>query len=328
MNILVVRLKSIGDILFTLPAVHQVRSAFPGSEISFLVSREHASLLEGFGPVNHIIALDRRRIRRPNPKTFLSELLSLLRQLRRGRFSLAIDFQGYGETALFTWVSGAPQRWGMVYRTARKWAYTQAVRRDLSVHPADSHLALLQQCGLPVAPPRNEFQLPAQAIQEARSFLAGERLDSAKPILFLQPFTSSADKDWPLEHYLAIAHHWRDREWQVLFGGGPGEVEALAPARSAGFPVSAGVPLLVTGGLMSLSTLVLGGDTGVVHLAVALGKRVVMLMGCAHPGSCYPFGHRDWVVVPAAGGSLATIQPEVVNAACSGAASEELKVQS
>ena len=83
----------------------------------------------------------------------------------------------------------------------------------------------------------------------------------------------------------------------MFLGGGPGDRAALEPARAAGFTVSAGVPLLVTGGLMQLSTLVLGGDTGMPHLAVAQGKRVLMLLHQDTPGSPVPFQHSDWVVV-------------------------------
>ena len=96
---------------------------------------------------------------------------------------------------------------------------------------------------------------------------------------------------------LAVARHWHARGVQILFGGGPAERAALEPVRQAGFPVSAGVPLLVTGGLMKLSSLILGGDTGALHLAVAMGKRVVMIRNSVAPGSPYPFQHPDWAVI-------------------------------
>jgi ADP-heptose:LPS heptosyltransferase len=84
----------------------------------------------------------------------------------------------------------------------------------------------------------------------------------------------------------------------VIFGGGPSDRDRLKPARAAGFPVAAGQPLLVTGGLMKLSKLIIGGDTGVVHLAVAMGNRVLMLMHRMDSGAPTPFGHDDWAVRP------------------------------
>ena len=79
-RIILIRLKSIGDVLFALPGAHRVRENSPQCRIAFLVSRDHA---------------------------------------------LTIDFQGYGETALLTWLTRASERWGSVYRTGRRWAYTK-----------------------------------------------------------------------------------------------------------------------------------------------------------------------------------------------------------
>ena len=306
-NILLIRLKSIGDIMFTLPSVHQLHVAYPHARLAYLVSREHAPLLEGFHDLDKIICLDRSQFRRVHPFAALREGLSVWRKLRREHFSLVIDFQGYGETGYLTRCTGASQRWGTWYRAARRWAYTCAVQRDPGSHPAEGHLAMMQACGVPGSAVRNEFVVPKKAADEARDFLGRAGLLPGRPLLFIQPFTSSPDKDWPLDRYLAIAHESRKRGMQVLFGGGPADCEALASVTAAGFACSAGVPLLVSAGLMSLSTIALGGDTGLLHVAVASGVRVLMLMGSTGPGSCYPFRHRDWAVTPASGKRVAGI---------------------
>ena len=311
-RILLIRLKSIGDILFTLPAVHVIRENFPGAKITFLASRENASLLEGFREVDEVITLDRARFQSGNPKAIFLEAFSMFRQLRRGKFSLAVDFQGYGETAWLTWLTGAPQRWGSVYSTGRKWAYTQGVTRNDNIQIADWNLSLLEQCGLKPGPIRNEFFLPDGALEDARRFFATQRLDAAKPTLFIQPFTSTPKKNWALENYISIAGHWRARGVQVLFGGGPSERTLLEPASAAGFSVAAGTPLLVSAGLMQLSTLVIGGVTGLLHLAVAMQKRVLMLVGYPAHEPGFPYQHRDWAVTPSTGGNVSEIQTSAV----------------
>ena len=321
-NILLIRLKSIGDVLFTLPAVHRVRENFPGAKITFLTSRENAPLLEGFREVDEVITLDRARFQSGNPRAILSEAFSLLRRLRRGNFSLVVDFQGYGETAWLAWLSGAPQRWGSVYGPGRRWAYTRGVTRNDRMHHVERYLSLLEQCGLRRGEIRNEFVLPDGALNAARQFFAAHNLDIAKPTLFIQPFTSSPPKNWPLGNYISIAGHWRSRGVQILFGGGPSERAALEPVHQAGFPVSAGVPLLVTGGLMKLSSLIVGGDTGALHLAVAMGKRVVMISDSVAPGSPNPFQHPEWVVTPANGRGISSIETGAVIGACTRAFSE------
>jgi ADP-heptose:LPS heptosyltransferase len=311
-NILLIRLKSIGDILFLLPAIHMIRGNFPGAKITVLTSRENAPLLAGFREVEEIITLDRTRFRSGNPGAILSEALSLFRRLRGGKFSLVVDFQGYGETAWLARLSGAPQRWGSVYGPGRRWAYTCGVTRNDNLHLADWNLSLLQQCGLRPVEIRNEFVLPEDALDGAQQFFAAHNLNTAKPTLFIQPFTSSPKKNWPLENYILIAGHWRARGVQVLFGGGPSERTRLEPVRAAGFSVAAGTPLLVSAGLMQLSTLVIGGVTGLLHLAVAMRKRVLMLVGYPAHEPGLPYQHHDWAVAPLTGGSIAEIQTDAV----------------
>jgi ADP-heptose:LPS heptosyltransferase len=322
-NILLIHLKSIGDILFLLPAVHVIRENFPGATITFLTSSENAALLQGFREVNEVITLNRARFQSGNPLAIVSEAFSLIRRLRRGKFSRVVDFQGYGETAWLAWLSGAPHRWGNVYHQGRRWAYTRGVTRNERIHHVDWYLSLLEQCGLRSGTILNEFVLPDGALAEARSFLAAHHLNAASSLLLIQPFTSSPQKNWPLDRYLAVARHWQQRGVQILFGGGPAERAALEPARLAGFPISAGVPLLVTGGLAKLSTLTLGGDTGVLHLAVAMGKRVVMIMESVAPGRPHPYQHADWALAsPNNDRIISNVETETVIAACARAFSE------
>lgn len=312
-NILVTRFKSIGDIIFTLPAIHALRDNFPDSRISFLTLKENAPLIEGFRDVQEIIALDRAAYRRGNLAVMARDIFSLLQLTRIRKFSLAIDFQAYGETALLTWLTRAAQRWGPMYQRHRRWAYTAGIDRIRSAHPADWNLSLLQHGGLSTHSVRNEFILPPAALREARKLFTELNLNADRPLLFIQPFTSAPRKNWPLENFLALAIHWRGRGMQVLFGGGPGERARLQPAERAGFPVAANAPLLVSAGLMKLSTLIVGGDTGLLHLAVAMDKRVVLL---ALSAKHYPFKHPEWNITPSEGSDLAAIKVPAVIEAC------------
>jgi ADP-heptose:LPS heptosyltransferase len=315
-HILLVRLKSIGDIVFTLPAVNIVRENFPQAHISYLISREHTPLLSGFRAIDEIIPLDRARYRSANPVTIMGEAFRLVQLLRRRKYRLAVDFQGYGETALLAWLTGAPQRWGARRSGARTVAYTRHLQRTGRRHPIERHVALLQQNGLKTGLIQNDFVLPETAMDDARRFCAEHHLDPAQPMLFIQPYTSRVKKDWGLDNYLALARHYRSQSFQVMFGGGPGENAALEPAAKEGFVVSAGVPLLTSAGLAKLCTLVIGGDTGLLHLAVAMGKPVRMLMNSAQPGRAYPFQHPEWAITPADRRTVASIPLHEVTDAC------------
>jgi ADP-heptose:LPS heptosyltransferase len=308
-NILLIRLKSIGDVLFTLPASNAVRECFPDAHITYLVSAENRLLIETFPGVDEIITMDRARLKKLS--TCFPELFRILSLMRKGKYSLVIDLQGYGETGWLAWFSGATDRWGTVYTKGRAWAYTRGITRRYNMHPAAEFLDLLNECGLEFGAPDNRFELPEAAVDAARKIFAEQGLNPEEKTLFIQPFTSRTFKDWPLECYLQVAEYWRDQGLQIAFGGGPGDVSALEPARAAGFSVVAGSPLLVSAALMQLSTLVLGGDTGMLHFANGLGRRCIMLP--SSPDATQLYQHADWALSPFGSQENNSLAVETVN---------------
>ena len=311
-NILLIRLKAIGDVVFTLPAISALRENFPSAKITFLVSKENAPLLRGFREVSEVLVLDRAVFRGGNPLKVVPEFFRLIRRLRAGNFSLVVDFQGFGETAWLARLTGASERWGSVYGSGRRWAYTRGLIRQEKMHPAEWNLELLAGCGVKSSVVKNEFLLPAEALAAAQIFFTENKLDAGRPTLLIQPFTSTAQKNWPLENFLAVARHWRERGVQVIIVGGPADLQPLAPASAEKFCVATSLPLLVSAGLAKLATLTLGGDSGLGHLAVAQGKHVVMLMRHKHPGACVPFQHSEWAVTPKNKGRIGEITVETV----------------
>jgi ADP-heptose:LPS heptosyltransferase len=295
-----------------LPAAHLVRDNFPDARITFLTSEEYSPLLRGFAGIDSVIPIDRALYRTKKPAAIWRATRELLGRLRSERFSLVVDFQGYGETGWLTRITGAPRRWGYVYRSCRGWPYTRGVRLPGDLHPVDRYRLLLVRCGLREHPVRNEFRLPETETRAAVSFFRDRGLDPARPTLFIQPFTSSPQKNWPLDKYLHLARIWRGHGLQVIFGGGPAERTLLRPVTEEGIPVAAGATLPTTAGLIAMSTLMIGGDTGLVHLAMAMGKRVVALSppGCAN--AVLPYGHPEWAVEATAGTSLADVAVERV----------------
>ena len=192
-----------------------------------------------------------------------------------------MDWQSYGETALLSWLTPRPQRWSPsgAGKKFRRHAATHLLPRPDDIHPVDANLELLTRFGLRPVPVRNQYRIPRTGRGEAAQLFAQHGIDPAKTTLFIQPFTSSSanSKTWPLENYQSVARHWRAKGVQVVFGGGPGEEEQLQPVHRAGFPVFAGLPLATVAWLIHRSTVILGGDTGLLHLGVAMGRRV------AHP---------------------------------------------
>jgi ADP-heptose:LPS heptosyltransferase len=313
-NILIIRLRSIGDIVLTLPAVHALREHYPDARITYLTRSSNAALLEGFKDVDEVLTLNQKAIK--SPRRALPELFRLIYRLRAGKFSVVVDLQSYGETAWFSWLTGAPNRWGTIYSRGRKWAYTRSIARKGELHPIERDLLLLRTCGVEISEPENQFSIPDDAITQAKALFEKSNLDPQKPSLYIQPFTSNEVKNWPFENYLAVAEYWRDQGIQVLFGGGPNDSKNLELAREKGFPAFSNTPLLVTAGLMHLSSLIIGGDTGMIHLAMAQNKCVLMLINGCSPGQANLYQHEEWVIQAKDPDSFKKLPIETVNIKC------------
>lgn len=305
-SILITRLRSIGDVLFTLPAVNGIRKNFPSARICFLAQNSCAPLLQGFSAVDQVLILDREVYRQKNPFRIAIATAQLLRNLRADRFTHAIDLHGFGETALLTRWTGAPERWGIVYKKARAWAYTKKVARRDDLHPIDSNLEVLRQVGLTVHTVDNRLLLPEQHLREAQELLGSLGFHPGEKFLFLQPFTSNPRKDWPLENFLQVADYWKQKGIRVLFGGGPADRERLEPVLRKGYPSSAGAALLTSAALAGHSRMAIGGDTGLLHIAVALQKPVLMLLSSPAIRTI-PYGHPDWTLSSCPGEPLSTL---------------------
>ena len=79
---------------------------------------------------------------------------------------------------------------------------------------------------------------------------------------------------------------------------------------------------MVSAGLAKLCTLTVSGDTGLLHLAAAMGKRAVAIIPSTAPGNKYPFQHPEWAVTPSVGMVISTIGAEAIIAACERALAE------
>ena len=132
MRILVVRLRLIGDVVFTTPAIRALRQRFPDAHITYLVEPAAAPVVAHNPSIDEVIVAPRRR--------GLMQLVAdvaLGRRLRARRYDLAIDFHGGPRSSLLTWLSGAKVRLG--YDVAgRGWMYTRRVARPRGLRPRHS----------------------------------------------------------------------------------------------------------------------------------------------------------------------------------------------
>lgn len=314
-NILIIRRGAIGDIIFTLPAYYMLRSNFPNSKISFLVKDVYSHLLAGFPGLDEIITINNKVLSSRNILDVGKMSTDLFHTLRNNNYQLVVDFAGHGEQAFLLWLTGIKHRWGSINSNnpVRKWFYTNTVVRKLQdVHLIDQHLKLLEQGGLTLFPVRNQYSIPQEKIEKASALFTNLGLSRQKPTVFIQPFTGDGipGKIWPLERYVRLAEYWQNKGVQVLFGGGSAERIKLNDLATR-FPVAAGqADFLTSAGLTLFSSIVVGGDTGLLHAALAVGTRTVMAVGPTNPQMIGPYKHPEWAVRPKTGNRIENISVE------------------
>src|SRR5262249_21165186 len=132
MQILLVRLRLIGDVVLTTPAIRALRDAYPRARLSYLVEPVAAPIVRNNPHLDDVIVAAG-----PHAPGRLRDDLRLSRELRRRRFDLAIDFHGGPRSSWLTWASGARQRIGYEVK-GRAWMYTTRVARTRELVPRHS----------------------------------------------------------------------------------------------------------------------------------------------------------------------------------------------
>jgi heptosyltransferase-1 len=293
---LVVRLGSLGDIVHTFPAVAGLRDAFPRAEIVWLTHPRWKTLVESSALATDIWETETRSY---------SSLREIIRCIRKNRFTAAIDYQGLWKSAMLPFFGGVPRRIGFSSQTIRESGvpilYTDRVRTTLT-HIADQNGELSQRAGARngIAP----VALAVPAIQEV-FVLQLLRGFSIERYVVLSPAGGWRSKCWPPDRYGALCQKIRGiLGMRCVLNYGPGEENLVAEVKSASGEAD---PIAYNGSLEQLMALlrnaacIVGGDTGPLHLAVALGTPAVAIFGPTDPARNGPYrmGNRSEKTAPA-----------------------------
>jgi predicted lipopolysaccharide heptosyltransferase III len=292
MNILLIRLRLVGDVVFTTPAIRALRRRFPDARLTYLVERAAAPVVVGNPHLNEVIVAGRargwRRVR---------DDLRLARALRARRFDLVIDFHGGPRSSWLGWVTGAPRRIG--YRVAgRSWMYTDRVNRPRELRPRHSvanQADLLAPLGIIALDPAVD---PVEMIEDSD---ARGRVDTALAHAGVTPETElivihvsagNPFRRWPPTAFvtLAAALARRSANRRIVFTSGPSEEAAArriaqAARETLGPDAASRVVLTEELGLPELRVLIaraslyIGGDSGPLHLAAATATPIVGIYG-------------------------------------------------
>ena len=291
-KILVVRLSSLGDIVHTLPGVAALRAVAPDAQIDWLVARTWAPILEGCPVANRLILFDQAPA---------SGVVRTVRDLRANDYDTAVDFQGLYKSALLTLFSGAARRVGFDRLSAREPGaaifYNDRVRAG-GPHRVQKNLSLSERLGSPaLAEPKFPFRVGDAAKYSVRERLAA--LGTANYWVAL-PGGGWAGKLWPAERYGELCLEVERRfGFRALLIGGAGEeklAQAAISAAKAAAPIRFPTTLPELMAVLAEARFVVGGDTGPLHLAAALGVPVVGLYGPTDAAQTGPYTRKAVIV--------------------------------
>jgi heptosyltransferase-1 len=281
---LVVRLGSLGDIVHTFPAVAALRESFPKSEIVWLTHPRWKLLVESSGLASQVWIVETRSF---------SSLHETIRRIRTAKFDTAIDYQGLWKSAALPFLSGVKRRIGFSSATIREAGvpilYTDRVRTS-ATHIVDQNGELSLRAGAEhrIAPIR------LQVTKEDESFLR-EYLASNGILQYvvLSPGGGWGSKCWPPERFGALCQMIRNSlSLPCILNFGPGEenlVVATVAASGAAKPFPFRSELGQLMAVLRKAQCIVGGDTGPLHLAVALGTPAVALFGPTDPARNGPY---------------------------------------
>jgi heptosyltransferase-1 len=285
-RLLIVKLSSLGDVVHALPLLDSLRAGFgPDVELAWAVRGKFADLLRANPAIDQLYTLDGRGVR---------ALRDFGATLRGGHFDAALDTQGLLLSGALTYLSRAPVRLGLDRnREGNRLFLTHAVVPGRQrAHIVDILLGFCDALGLPRHAPQAQRYLAEGEADHARE-LIGRTAD--EPVAAFIVGASTPDKTWPVAHWAAAANRLRRQGVRVVLVGGPGEAaDARAVIDAAPGTVAANLvgatPLPVLASVLAQCDVVIGGDSGPTHLAVAVGAPVVGLYGVTDPvrtGPCW-----------------------------------------
>jgi heptosyltransferase I len=273
-RLLAVRLSSLGDLVHTIPVVPALRSAFPSVQIDWLVDARWAPLVGLVRGINKVIPL----------RSSAFGYFECMRAVRRAGYSCVIDFQGIYRSAFLSWASGAGRRIGRDRNSAREPGaarfYSDRVT-PVGNHVAQMSMSLAMRAGAQL-PAQMEFPIeaPAEEIRRVREKL---RREHAESYMVVSPGGGWKSKCWPAERFGALcAEIWQRHGIRSVVNLAPGEEQLGDSVVANSLPAKPLVycpALPELAALLSQALVVVGGDTGPLHLAAALGTRVVALFG-------------------------------------------------
>ena len=302
MKILIVKLGAVGDVVHTLPALHSLRKSFPHAFIAWAVERKSMDVITGNPDLDEVIIFERKELQKIFKRDGLFAAYRFFREfatkLKSYDFNLAIDFQTLFKSGIITYSSGAKRRIGFDKWREVNRLFTNERVKAVSRHTVDKYLELVDSAGgKPDASPV-KIACSSENASYVDGFLNEKKL-AERPWVAINPGASWTSKLWPVERFAALCDILEESAIPVVVVWGPGEeplVDAIAGATRSRPTVAPPTTIKQLACLLERSSLYIGGDTGPMHMAVAMGTPVVGIFGPSDPDRNGPYGEGHVVL--------------------------------
>lgn len=297
-NICIVMMSAVGDAVHVLPVINALKRANPKTRITWVLQPGPAALVRGHRSVDEIVVFDRAR--------GLAAFTEVAAALAKRRFDLVMNLQVYFKAGLVTALTRARVKLGFDRARARdfNWLFTnRKIAASPLQHVQDQYFEFLAALG--VSPEPVEWDLgPWPSEREwQRSFTSSIQ----RPIASIVVATSKPEKDWIPERWAEVADALHEQfGMQVVLVGGKSQRELAAERivmdkarHKPRSELGSGLRNLVS--ILDASALVLSPDTGPLHMAVALDRPVISLMGYTNPKRTGPYRRFHDLIVDAYG---------------------------
>jgi len=281
-KILVIKLSSLGDIFHALPAVHSLKQDLNAS-IDWVTQTSYVDLVKCFPDVNRVIAFPRR--------DFLKKSSAFVRDLRREKYDLILDFQGLLKSALVARIGRGGKRIGPSFaREGSNLLYSAvAGPKNKNRHAVDEVLDVVRYLGREVRKPEFHVVFPKMSRTEPL------------PRIAFNPCSRWQTKNWTPERFVEVGRALQERAGATIFLVGSSEdqpVCGLMEKQIGGRVVNlcGKTSLVELGSLLQEMNLVITVDSGPMHMAAAVGRPVLAIFGATDPKRTGPYGERHRIV--------------------------------
>jgi heptosyltransferase I len=278
-SILIIKPSSLGDIVHTLPAVALIRDAHPGAQITWVINPEFTPLLRGNSDVQHVHIFPRGQFRGLGAP---ASLLPWLKQTRKLKPDLALDFQGLLRSALIAKVSGAEEVYGMSDgREGSRLFYNRVAKVNRREHAVERYLKLAEMAGAKVG---DALRCPLPTGDPL------PRFDEYPPFILLHPFARGDGKSLSNKVIDEICRAFAPTRVVVV-----GQSQRKIHIADNCVELTNQTSLLQLIRLIRAARFIISVDSGPMHIAAAVNDRLLSIHTRTDPRRVGPYNPDAWI---------------------------------